>query len=535
MKRKPFLKYLSGIVVSILFLSIPVFSFAGNPLSSAIKVKDNMEAAVPNPAQEAGVQAKLAALKAKTGKKPNIVIIIADDLGFGDPGAYGGGEAIGAATPNIDRLAHEGLRLTSAYSQPTCTPTRSAIITGRLPVRTGLFRPILAGDKITKNPWEGETTLPTILGEAGYSTLLVGKWHVGEAEGMRPQDVGFDEFYGYYRAQKEYTQAFDKRRYPDLVLDSEKLAKYWKLGGSQALIHGFKNGETKNVQEIKSIEDMANGDRMLKDFTVNKVKELAEAGKPFYLQHAFMKPHADNFPSKEFEGASASKYQFRDSVVEIDTYVGEIMQALEGNGLLENTLVFFTSDNGPQMDSWPDSGYTPFRGGKGTGWEGAVRIPGIAYWKGMIKSGQVNDGLFDLMDIFNTSIALAGASDKIPTDVYIDGIDQTSFLLTENGKSNRDKVFIWSQTDFLAMRMYEYKQHFKVVETDRTFLNIDMATVKNVGLAPWLFNLYIDPKEQYPVGHRRNAWLASMGAIAKEHAATFKKYPPKEVGLKTGM
>jgi arylsulfatase len=280
---------------------------------------------------------------------------------------------------------------------------------------------------------------------------------------------------------------------------------------------------------------MANGDRMLKDFTVNKIKELARAGRPFYLQHAFMKPHADNFPSKEFEGASASKYQFRDSVVEIDTYVGEIMQALEENGLLENTLVFFTSDNGPQMDSWPDSGYTPFRGGKGTGWEGAVRIPGIAYWKGMIKSGQVNDGLFDLMDIFNTSIALAGASDKIPTDVYIDGIDQTSFLLTENGKSNRDKVFIWSQTDFLAMRMYEYKQHFKVVQTDRTFLNIDMTTVNNVGLAPWLFNLYIDPKEQYPVGHRRNAWLASMGAIAKEHAATFKKYPPKEIGLKTGM
>ncbi|MEA3274331.1 MAG: arylsulfatase, partial [Pseudomonadota bacterium] len=169
--------------------------------------------------------------------------------------------------------------------------------------------------------------------------------------------------------------------------------------------------------------------------------------------------------------------------------------------------------------------------GKGTGRDGAIRIPGIAYWKGMIEPGQVNDGLFDLMDIFNTAISLAGASGQIPTNVYIDGIDQTAFLLTENGKSMRDKVFVWSQTDFLALRMYEYKLHFKVIDTDRTLLDIDMATKTDLGLAPWLFNLYIDPKEQYPVGHRRNAWLASMGAEAKAHAATFKKYPPKEVGL----
>lgn len=276
---------------------------------------------------------------------------------------------------------------------------------------------------------------------------------------------------------------------------------------------------------------MANADRLLKEFTVNKIKALAKGDKPFYLQHSFMKTHADNHPPKAFEGASASKYAFKDAVVEVDAYVGEIVEALRESGQLENTLIFFTSDNGPQSDSWPDAGYTPFRGGKGTGWEGAVRIPGIAYWKGMIKPGQVSDGLFDLMDIFNTSVALAGVSDKIPSDKYIDGIDQTAFLLADNGKSMRDKVFIWSQKDFLAMRMNEYKIHFKVITTDSQFLNIDMATIKDIGLAPWLFNLYIDPKEQYPVGHRRNAWLGSMGAESKAHAATFKKYPPKDVGL----
>ena len=121
---------------------------------------------------------------------------------------------MGAATSNMDRLAREGLKLTSTYSQPTCTPTRSAILTGRLPVRTGLTRPILAGDKMTKNPWADEISLPKLLGEAGYKTVLSGKWHVGEAEGMRPHDVGFDEFYGYYQAEKELTQGVDKRRYP---------------------------------------------------------------------------------------------------------------------------------------------------------------------------------------------------------------------------------------------------------------------------------------------------------------------------------
>ncbi|MEA3275719.1 MAG: sulfatase-like hydrolase/transferase, partial [Pseudomonadota bacterium] len=320
----------------------PIAVFAQtSALSSAVRTHENMEPAVPRPTQEAQAQSKLAALRAETGKAPNIVILMADDLGYGDPGAFGGGIAVGAATPNIDRLAREGLQLTSTYSQPTCTPTRSAMITGRLPIRTGLYRPILAGDKLTANPWDGETTSAKILSEAGYTTVLVGKWHVGEAVGMRPQDVGFDEYYGYYRAQKEYVQAYDKRRYPDLVLDPEKYAKYQAIEQSQGLVHGIKDGETKDVKPIRSIEDMANADRLLKEFTVEKIKALAAAGKPFYLQHAFMKTHADNHPPKSFEGASASKYAYKDAVVEIDAYVGEIVAALEEAGELENTLIFF--------------------------------------------------------------------------------------------------------------------------------------------------------------------------------------------------
>ena len=391
--------------------------------------------------------------------------------------------------------------------------------------------PDFCGDTITKNPWADEQSLAKLLGEAGYATVLSGKWHVGEAEGMRPNDVGFDEFYGFYAAEKEISQGVDKRRYPDLVLNPERLEMLRKTGSSTALVHGLKGKETTAVQEIDSIERMAEGDRMVKEFSVGKIKELAKGDAPFFLEHCFMKVHADNFAAKEFEGKSAAKYPYKDDVVEVDAYIGEMVKTLDAAGVLDNTLIFVTSDNGPQLDSWPDSGYTPFRGAKGSAWEGGVRVPGIAYWRGMITAGRESDDLFDLMDLFNVSLHLAGALDNIPTDRYIDGIDQTSSLIVDDSRSNREKVYIWNEKNLMSMRMYEYKIHIKVVEHKAQWLNIDMTTVSDVGLAPWLFNLYIDPKEEYPVGHALNAWTAVVAAEAKASAATFKNYPMKDVGL----
>lgn len=500
-------------------------------LSRAVATQDNMQPAIPRPDQDAAAASKLAEFEARTGKKPNIVILLVDDMGYGDPGAFGGGAAIGAATPKMDMLAAEGLKLTSTYSQYTCTPTRAAMYTGRLPVRTGLIRPILAGDKLKLNPWEGEKTAAGILSEHGYYTMLVGKWHIGEGKGMRPHDVGFDEFFGFYKAQKEYTQSSFEHRYPDLVLDADKLARYEAIGSNNDLIYGLKDGTTETVTTITNPRDIAEADKMLRDYSVRRIAELAQGDKPFYLSHSFMKVHADNFPSEEFRGASASKYPYKDALVEVDAYIGDIVQALDDAGVLENTFIFVTSDNGPQLDSWPDGGYTPFRGAKGTTWEGGTRIPGIAYWKGMITPGRVSDGLFDLMDLFNTSLALGGALEDLPQDVYIDGINQTSFLLMDEGESLRDQIYYWFGSTLAAIRMREYKSHVKVILPQRQLLWIDMATVQDVALAPWLFNLFIDPKEQYPVGHRRNAWLASLGAEMKRHAATFKQFPPKDLGL----
>lgn len=501
-------------------------------LDRSVRTADNFEPAIPHPDQEQAIAEKLAALEKRIGKKPNVVWIVVDDMGYGDPGCYGGGGAIGAATPHIDRLAREGLRLTSCYAQQTCTPTRSAILTGRLPFRTGLIRPILAGDKLKANPWASEVSLATLLSDAGYYTLLTGKWHIGEGKGLRPHDVGFDEYYGYYPAQKEISQRVDPRRYPDLVLDPEKFAAFEGIAPNSHLIHGWKGGRTEEVSQIQSTEDMGRADKVLADFSVERIKALAKEGKPFFLEHCFMKVHCDNFPHPDLAGLSASKYAYKDAVAEVDLHVGEVMKALSEAGVLENTLVFFTSDNGPQMDAWPDAGYTPFRGAKGTTFEGGVRVPGIAYWKGMISPGRESDDVFDLMDLFGTTLRLAGVSiDKLPKDRYYDFIDQASFLLHDEGLSNREAVYFWWGSELMACRMREYKAHVKVVIPLATHMHIDMATLQNVGLAPWLFNLYIDPKEEMAVGHRRNAWLATVVGKLKAHVATFKKYPPKDIGL----
>lgn len=501
-------------------------------LSQSIRTSDHFEPHVARPEQGKAVAAKLKELETKHGKKPNIVWIVVDDMGFGDPGCYGGGASVGAATPTMDMLAREGLKLTSCYSQHTCTPTRSAILTGRLPVRTGLTRPILAGDTITKNPWADEVSLPTLLGKVGYTTVLTGKWHIGEAEGMRPHDVGFDEFYGYYPAQKEISQRVDARRYPDLVLDPEKFAAFKEMGMGHSLVHGFKGGKTTAVSEVKSTEDMGRADQVLADFTVQKIKELSKAGKPFFLEHCFMKVHCDNFPNPDLGTLSAARYPYKEAIAEVDLHTSKIVEALEQAGVLENTFIFFTSDNGPQMDGWPDAGYTPFRGAKGTTFEGGPRVPGIAYWKGMIKPGRESDELFDLMDLFGVAMNLAGvSSDVLPKDRYYDYIDNTSFLLADEGKSLREKVFFWWGSTLMAVRMKEYKLHVKVIEEKSTNRYIDYSTIQDVGLAPWLFNLYIDPKEQIPVGHRMNAFLATMGAELKHHGATFKLFPPKNIGL----
>lgn len=216
----------------------------------------------------------------------------------------------------------------------------------------------------------------------------------------------------------------------------------------------------------------------------------------------------------------------------MDDIVGRLMKTLEDTGQLDNTFVFFTSDNGANEDTWPDEGFQPWRGGKGTTWEGGVRVPGIAYWPGMIAAGRTSDGLFDITDLFNTALSIAGETDRISDQRYIDGIDQTGFLLADNGESARQMVYLYSGTKLTAVRWMEYKVHLSVFLTQSPRQNIDESVLADVGTAPWVFNLYTDPKEQRSSGHRYFEWgIPRVGGFVKRHLATYAKYPMKDIGL----
>lgn len=186
----------SALLLGFLAFSVTAQEMPTSIFNAAVQVAPHLEPSIPRAEQDAAAAAKLVALQERFGRKPNILILVADDMGWGDPGTYGGGGAIGAPTPTLDRMAADGLKLTSTYAQPTCTPTRAALMTGRLPTRSGLTRPILTGEQIAVNPWAEEVTTAALLSAAGYRTALSGKWHIGELEGMRPHDVGFDEYYG---------------------------------------------------------------------------------------------------------------------------------------------------------------------------------------------------------------------------------------------------------------------------------------------------------------------------------------------------
>lgn len=514
-----------------LLLSISFFtaiSAQQNYFNPTVRVKDYLEPAIPHQGQEVEMRNKLARLN----KKPNILIILVDDMGYGDIGVYGGGYAIGAPTPNMDKLAHEGLQLTSTYAQPTCTPSRAALMTGRIPARSGLTRPTLTGENPKVNPWASENTTAKILSQNGYKTSISGKWHLGENKGSLPNDVGYDEWLGFTAVQSEYAQFVNEWIYPDLINKPDRLAAMKKLV-DQSILTGKKGEDNKIVQPIANIEELSKVDQIFANYSEDFIRRSVKENKPFYLIHSFSKVHNDNYVSAGYKGKSPAAFPYKDAVVEVDDIVGRLMTLLKDLSIEENTFVFLTSDNGPNEDVWPDGGYTPFRGGKGTTWEGGVRVPGIAYWKNMIKPGRISDGLFDLCDLFNTSLSLAGIVDKIPASNYIDGIDQASFLLSDTGKSNRNAVFMYSETKFMAIRWQEYKLHMKVFNTSAPRKNLDQSTIENIGMSPWVYNLYVDPKEQLSSGHRYFEWgIPGVMSLISAHLATYQKYPMKDIGLK---
>jgi len=504
-----------------------------NPLLKEVRQVQNMEPVIPRPEQEEVARQKLDRFLADHKRPPNILILLVDDLGWGDVGVYGGGEALGSPTPNIDRLADGGLKLTSTYAQPSCTPTRAAMYTGRLPVRSGLVRPAMMAEPT--DDAKKEVLAARVLSEAGYRTGLSGKWHLGEQEAMYPTNLGFDEFFGMLGVVDQYQDWRMIEHSPEIVTHPERFNAVKQFREPYNWL--MKGVAGKPLERVKpmTLETTANMDQDFAAWSEDFIQRAAKDNKPFYLVHAFSKVHFFNIPAKGYAGRSPAGTPYRDGVVEVDDIVGRLINALEETGQLQNTFVFFTSDNGPEEDSWPDTGHTPFRGAKGTTWEGGVRVPGIAYWPGMIAPGRKSDGLFDLMDLFNTSLALAGVADKIPSDRYIDGIDQTSFLLADKGESRREVVWMWNQYDFSAVRINEFKSHFRMCQIDNdnpdAMGGLDNSRVMEP-LNPWFYNLYNDPKERRPQIVMKT-WAANMMNFPMyQHLMSFKIYPNRP-GLQT--
>jgi arylsulfatase len=487
-------------------------------------IADNMEPVIAHPDQASAAQKTLAALEKKTGKKPNVLIFLMDNAGYGDLGINGGGLLSGAPTPNMDRLGREGLHLLSTYSQPSCTPTRCTLLTGRLPMRHGQLRPSFAGEP---GGLGTETTVARVLSDNGYFTQAVGKWHCGENEESQPHNVGFDDFYGFLGWSGLYTDWQDPEFAPEFAYNPERQELVKEVGFNDNLVHGVKGKGLENLEQI-TLEVSAELDEKFADYSDEFIRKMADSDKPFFLYHCFRGLHVKNYVNPKYKGKSPAKYPYKDCLIELDDIVGRLVKTLDETGQLENTLIFVTSDNGPMLEPWPDAGWSPFRGGIATAWEGGTRVPGIAYWKGMITPGRESDGIFDLHDLFLTSLTLAGVDYRPPKDHYLDSIDQTSFLLADDGLSNRKYTYYWIQDVMCALRVAEYKFALAgMSDDDWDVVNASSSTTLENYKNCKLYNLYLDPKERYSFYGRQTFMDNLFSDPWMAHKATYAKYPEK--------
>ncbi|MGX2029582.1 sulfatase-like hydrolase/transferase [Methylocaldum gracile] len=497
----------------------------------AESIAENMEPVIPHADQEREARQKLDELEQKFGKKPNILIFLMDDVGWMDPGFNGGGTAVGNPTPNMDKLAREGLILTSAYSTPSCTPTRASIHTGQNPLHHGLLRPALYAEP---GGLDGAVTIADVLDDLGYFTQGVGKWHMGENEGSLPQNVGYDDYYGFLSVSDMYTEWRDVYFNPEIALSPSRTEMMEKLPFNRNNVHCVKGQkQCENTYEI-NLTTIKNLDQDWAAYSEKFIRDRADNDQPWFLYHAPRGCHFDNYPNEEYAGKSPARTVYSDCMVEMDDILARLYKALEDSGQIENTLIILSSDNGPECEV-PPHGRTPFRGCKGSTWEGGVRVPTFAYWKGVIKP-RISDGLFDLTDLFNTAASLAGApgaevAKYVPaTGYYIDGIDQTSFLLADEGESNRRSIIYTLGDQMSAIRLDEFKMYM-VVELeqavfDRGYTGGFTGAIVETIPGGAVVNLYTNPGEDVGEGIRHLPVTTVISQEAERYEAVLEKYPP---------
>ena len=499
--------------------------------SQPVRRADHLEPAFVHEDQESAARARLGEHRARRRRLPNFLLFLMDDVGWGDFGCYGGGIAVGAPTPNFDRLARSGLQLTSCYSEPSCSPSRATLLTGRVPHRHGLHRPPMYGEP---GGLQDEITVAQLLSKAGYVTQAVGKWHVGENLASQAQNVGFDDFYGFLSVSDMYTEWRDPHFFPEIVYSEARTDWVKNMPFNRCFVHAAKGGTAENVEEV-TIPVLSELDEKWCRYSLDFIERMAGRAQPWLLYHCTRGAHFDNYPSERFLGKSPARHPYKDTLIELDDILGRLVTALARTGQLEDTVIVVSSDNGPHMETWPDAAFTPFRCAKGSTWEGGVRVPGLVTWQGVIEPGGQSDGIFDFNDMMPTLLSLAGAGDQLPEDRYIDGIDQSSFLLTPGGLSNRKYHYYWLGPNFSGLRCGEYKMLLTATSDDDS----DAAgpggftgVLQRFAYAR-LCNLYLDPKESHNYMTRKLAYVEAFQRGIRSHLATFRRYPPKTVmGLK---
>jgi arylsulfatase A-like enzyme len=438
---------------------------------------------------------------AVSGSRPNIVFILMDNLGYGEVGCYGGGSVRGAPTPRIDKLATEGTRLTNFNVEAQCTPSRSALMTGRFAIRSGTHSVPIGGGLEGLTRWE--VTIAELLSNAGYATAMFGKWHLGSEEGRLPNDQGFDEWYGIPRTTDE------------ALWPSNPGAK--AAGVAFEHIMEGRKGEKSRAVALYDLDQRRLIDAEITRRTVDFMKRSVNAGKPFYAYVPFTLVHFPTLPNPAFEGKTGFG-DFPDALAEMDAHVGEIIDAVDALGIRDDTILVFTSDNGPEA-TWPWQGSSgPWSGYYFTHMEGSLRVPFIIRWPHRIPAGRVSNEIVHQVDTFTTFAATVGAA--VPSDRPIDGVDQRNFFLGLSETSNREGFPI-----FVADRLEAVKwRNWKMVlyEQERDW----WSPPTRLG-QPKVFDLITDPKEEYPQTALRNTWNAKpIMAILVDFEKSLKRYPP---------
>jgi arylsulfatase len=432
-------------------------------------------------------------------KKPNILFIMADNLGYGEPGCYGGGILRGASTPRIDKLAGQGLRLLNYSVESQCTPSRSAILTGRFAVRSGTTRVPRGGLPYGLTQWE--ITLAELLSALGYATGHFGKWHLGDIQGRYPSDQGFDEWYGIPNSTSvsPWTSS--------LGFDP-------KVAPVPHTMEGRK-GQASRKLEVYDLKQRRLIETEITRRSIDFMKRSVSSGKPFYAYVPFTQVHYPTLPHPDFAGKTGNG-DFADSLAEMDHHVGQLLDAVRELGIEDNTIVVFTSDNGPE-EMLPWRGWAgPWSGSYFTAMEGSLRVPFILRWPGRVPEGRVSNEIVHAVDTFTTFARLAGG--EIPRDRLIDGVDQSDFFLGKQDKSNREGFPCYVGDTLHAAKWRNWKAHFVWQE----YMFDPPQKLSN----PRLHNLLEDPRERHSVASM-NTWVYNpIMKIVTDFQESLKREPP---------